>query len=67
MDPPAVTGPNTTAILRAALTTTQMSSSSGPDDIPVIALLIEEFEDDNLDTFSESSKMLDTAYNISTQ
>ena len=49
-DPPKVTGPITTAELLAALSTSKLSSSSGPDGIPAIALRIEEFEDDILKT-----------------
>ena len=40
LDPPEVTGPITTAELRAALSTSKLSSSYGPDGIPVIALRI---------------------------
>ena len=54
MDTPMVTGPNTTAVLRAALSTSELSSSTDPDDIPVIAQQIEEFEDNILDTISQS-------------
>ena len=43
LDPPEVTGPIMTAELRAALPTSKLSSSSGPDGIPVIALQIEVF------------------------
>ena len=57
LDPLKVTGPITTAELRAALSTSKLSSSSGPDGIPVIALRIEEFEDDILNTISQSSMM----------
>ena len=40
LDPSKVTGPITTAELRAALSTSKLSSSYGPDGIPVIALRI---------------------------
>ena len=43
LDPSDVTGPITTAELRAALTTSKLSSSSsGPDGIPAVAMRIEE-------------------------
>ena len=52
---PEVTGLNSTAGLRAALSTSKQSSSSGTDGIPVIALRIEEFVDDILNTINKSS------------
>ena len=52
LDPPEFTSPITTAELRAAKYTSKLSSSSGPDGIPVIALWIEEFEDDIPDTIN---------------
>ena len=64
LDPSKVTGPITTAELRAALSTSKLSSSSGPDGTPVIALRIKEFEDDILNTINQSSKMVDSEYNI---
>ena len=67
LDPLKVTGPITTAELRAALSTSKLSSSSGPDSIPVIALRIEEFEDDILNTINQSSKMVNSEYNIPSQ
>ena len=45
----------------------KQSSSSGPDVLPVIALRIEEFEDDYLNTINQSSKMVDWEYNIPSQ
>ena len=59
-----VTGPITTAELRADLSTSKLSYSSGPDGIPVIALWIEEFKDDILSTINQSSMMVDSEYNI---
>ena len=67
LDPSKVTGPITTAELQAALSTSKLSSSSGPDGIPVIALRIEEFEDDILNTINQSSKMVDSEYSIPSQ
>ena len=67
LDPKKVTGPFTTAELQAALSTSKLSSSSGPGGIPVIALRIEEFEDDILNTINQSSKMVDSEYNIPSQ
>ena len=67
LDPSKVTGPITTAELQAALSTSKLSSSSGPDGIPVIALQIKEFKDDILNTINQSSKMVDTEYNIQSQ
>ena len=67
LDPSKVTGPITTTELRAALSTSRLSSSSGPDGIPVIALRIEEFGNDILSTTSQSSKMIDSEYNIPSQ
>ena len=77
MDASKVTGSITTAELQAALSTStlssssgpalstsRLSSSSGPDGIPVIALRIEEFEDDIQDTIDQSPKMVNTEYNI---
>ena len=55
------------AELRAALSTSKLPSSSGPDGIPVIALRINEFEDDMLDTIIQSSNMVDPEYNIPPQ
>ena len=54
LDPSKVTGPITTTELRATLSTSKLSFS-GPDGIPVIALRIEEFEDDILNTTTQSS------------
>ena len=54
LDPSNVTGHITTAELQAALSTSKLSSSSGPDGIPVIALRI---EDDILYTINQSSKI----------
>ena len=65
--PPNVTGPITTAELRAALSTFRLFSSSGPDGIPVTVLLIEQFEDDILDSINQSSKVVDSEYNIPSQ
>ena len=67
LDPPEVPGAMTTAVLRAALLASKPSSSSSPDGIPVIALWIEEFEDDNQDSINQSSKMVDSEYNIPSQ
>ena len=67
LDASKVTGPITTAELQAALSTSKLSSSSGPDGIPVIALRIEEFEDDIVDYINQSSKMVDSEYNIPSQ
>ena len=67
LDPSKVTGPITTAERRVALSTSILSSSSGPDGIPVIAQRIEEFEDDILNTINQSSKMVDSEYNIPSQ
>ena len=67
LDPSKVTGPITTAELRAALSTSKRSSSSGHDGIPVIALRIEEFEDDILDAINQSSKTVVSEYNILSQ
>ena len=64
LDPSNVTGPITTAELQAALSTSKLSSSSGPDRIPVIALRI---EDDILYTINQSSKMFGSEYNIPSQ
>ena len=64
LDSPEVTGTITTAELRAALTTYKLPSSSGPDGIPAIALRIEVFEDHILNTINQSSKMIDSEYNI---
>ena len=64
LDPSKVTGPITTAELRAALSTSKLTSSSGPGVIPVIALRIEEFEEDILNTINQSSMMVDSEYNI---
>ena len=64
LDPSNVTGPITAAELQAALSTSKQSYSSGPDGIPVIALRIEEFEDDILNKIYQSSKMVDSEYNI---
>ena len=63
-DPSKVTGPITTAERQAALSTSKLSSSSGPDGIPVIALRI---EDDIPNTIDKSSKMVDSKYNIPSQ
>ena len=60
LDPSKVTGPITTVVLRAALSASKLSSSSCPDGIPVIALRIEEFEEDILNTINQSSKMVDS-------
>ena len=65
LDSPEVTGPITTTELLAALSTSKLSTSSGIDGIPVIALRIEEFEDDIPYFINQSSKMLDSEYNIS--
>ena len=54
MDTPMVTGQNTTAVLRAALTTSKLYSSTGAEGILVIVLQINEFENDILDTISQS-------------
>ena len=67
LDPSKVTGPITTAELQAALSTSKLSSSSDPDGIPVIALWIEELEDDILNTINQSSKTVDSEYNIPSQ
>ena len=67
LDPSRVTGPITTAELQAALSTSKLSSSSGPDGIPVIALRINEFKDDILNTINQSSKMVDSECNIPSQ
>ena len=67
LDPSKVTCPITTAELQAALSTSKLSSSSGPDGIPVIALMIKEFEDDILNTINQSSKMVDSEYSIPSQ
>ena len=67
LDPSKATGHITTAEPRAALSTSRVSSSSGPDGIPVIALRIEEFEDDILNTINQSSKMVDSEYIIPSQ
>ena len=67
LDPSKVTGPITTAELLAALSTSKLSSSSGPDSIPVIALRIEEFEDNIPNTINQSSKMVDSEHNIPSQ
>ena len=64
LDPSNVTGPITTAQLQAALSTSKLSSSSGPDGIPVTALRI---EDDILYTINQSSKMFGSEYNIPSQ
>ena len=64
LDPSKVTGPITTAELRTALSTSKLLSSSGHDGIPVLALRIEE---DILDTINQSSKMVDSEYNIPSQ
>ena len=64
LDSTKVTGPITTAELQAALSTSKLSSSSGPDGIPVTALRI---EDDILNTINQSSKMVDSEYNIPSQ
>ena len=66
-DPSKITDPITTAELRAALSISKLSSSSGPDGVPVIALRIEEFEDDILNTINQSSKMVDSEYNNPSQ
>ena len=67
VDPSKVIGPITTAELPAALFTSKLSSSSGPDGIPVIALRIEEFKDDILNIINQSSKMVDSECNIPSQ
>ena len=67
LDPSNVTGPITSAELRAAQSTSKLSYSSGPDGIPVNALQVEEFEDDILYTINQSSKMIDSEYNIPSQ
>ena len=59
LDPSEITGLITTVEGRAALSTSILFSSSGPDGIPVIALRIEEFEDDVLYSINQSSKMVD--------
>ena len=53
------------AELRANLS--KLSSSSGPEGIPVIALRIEKFEDDIPNTINQSSKMVDSEYNTPSQ
>ena len=63
-DPSRVIGPTTIAEGRAALSTSKLSSSSGPDGIPVTALRI---EDDILYTINQSSKMFGSEYNIPSQ
>ena len=60
-------GPITTTELRAALSTSKLFSSSGPDGNQVIDLWVEEFEDDILNTTNQSSKMVDSEYNIQSQ
>ena len=65
-DSPEVTGPIMTAELCAALSTYKLSSS-GTDGILVITLLIEEFEDDILDTIDQLSLMVDSEYSIPSQ
>ena len=67
LDPSKVTGPITNAELQAAMSKSRLSSSSGPDGIPVIAMWIEEFEDDILITINQSSKMNESEYNIPSQ
>ena len=62
LDPSKVTGPITTAELQAALSTSRLSSSSGPARIPVIALWIKEFRDDILNTINQLSKMVDSEF-----
>ena len=67
LDHSEVTGPITTAELRAALSTTKQSSSYGHNCNTFIALQIKEFEDGILDTINQSWKMVNTEYNISSQ
>ena len=67
LDSSKVTGPITTVELRATLSTSKLSSSSGSDGIQTIALWIKEFEDDILNTINQSSKMVDSEYNIPSQ
>ena len=67
LDPSKDSGPITTTELQSALSTSKLSSSSDPDGIPVITLRIEQFEDDVLNTINQSSKMLDSEYNIPSQ
>ena len=64
LDPSKVTGPITTAELRVDLSTSRLPSSSGPDCIPVIALRIEELEEDILNTINQSPKIVVSDYNI---
>ena len=67
LDPSKVTGPITTAELQAALSTSKLCSSSGPDGISAIALRIKEFKDVILNTINQSSKMVDSEYSIPSQ
>ena len=67
LDPPEVTGPITITEFRDALSTSKLSSSSGHDVIPVIAPQIKKFEDDIPDSIDQSSKMVDSKYNILSQ
>ena len=67
LDPSIVTVPITTAELQAALSTSKLSSSSGHDGIPVIALRIEEFEDNIRNTINQSLKMVGSEYRIPSQ
>ena len=64
LDSSNVTGPIITTELRAALSTSKLSSSSGTDGIPVITLRI---KDNILNTINQSSKMVDSEYNIPSQ
>ena len=67
LDPSNVIDPITTAELRAALSKSKFSSSSGPDSIRGIALRIVEFEHNILNTINQSSKMVDSENNIPSQ
>ena len=64
LDRPGVTSPITTAELRATLSTSILFFSYGHDGIPVIALRV---EDDILDSNNQSSKIVDSEYNIPSQ
>ena len=64
MDPSKFTGHITTAELQDALSTSKLSSSSGPDGNQVIALRIKDFKDDILDYINQLSKMVDSEFNI---
>ena len=67
LSPSNGTGPITTASFQAALSTSTLPYSSGPDGIPVIALRIEEFEDEIPNTIYFSSMMGYSDYNIPSQ